>query len=441
MYRLVILAFIVGVYGQDNSFSCQEKIKILKDDSYWYGYGVVKYKKIRKNKSLEQAKEIALGDLASKINTKIESFASISSSQIIKNDKSEFIQSSSSKTFTSTSAEINDYTIEFSGSCSKKQYLVVVKLNKQDFFDQQEVLMKKYLSESYRAISSDSLFKNKLSYIDQTYISLRDIGRLVGVDSGLLEDYYSQVSLLAEEYERLIRDITIDFNLSSPLMYHTDKPVQLILNIYDKKTKQSISPVSVEIKSQNNNEEKILKTNSEGVIKINLLSNIKEITPINFNATVDIASELKDHTLFKKYKSSNPNYDYVLNTIPLTVKQEINTDNKYLQKKLKPITLSLHKLIQNNMKVSFDSNTPAYTLELKCDSVSQYIASNGQYVIKFLPTLYLINQATNVVEFQFNFPEQKGLSWIEYDKSFKYINKSMNQYIEEVSDGIIQVFM
>jgi hypothetical protein len=55
--------------------------------------------------------------------------------------------------------------------------------------------------------------------------------------------------------------------------------------------------------------------------------------------------------------------------------------------------------------------------------------------------VYLINQTTNVVEFQFDFPEQKGLSWIEYDKSFKHINKSMNQYIEEISDGIIQVFM
>ena len=140
MYRLLIFVFITGIYAQDNSFSCQEGIDIFKDNSSWYGYGVVKYKKIRKNKSLEEAKEIALGDLASKINTKVESFASINSSEIIKNSRANFIQSSSSETFTSTSAEISDYTIEFSGSCSNKQYLVVVKLNKQDFFYQQILL-------------------------------------------------------------------------------------------------------------------------------------------------------------------------------------------------------------------------------------------------------------------------------------------------------------
>ena len=114
MYKLLILVFIAGVYAQDNSLSCEQRINLLKDDSYWYGYGIVKYKKINKNKSLEAAKEVALGDLASKINTKIESFVSINSSEKIKNNRTKFVQSSSNKVFTSTSAEISDYEIDFS---------------------------------------------------------------------------------------------------------------------------------------------------------------------------------------------------------------------------------------------------------------------------------------------------------------------------------------
>ena len=118
--------------------------------------------------------------------------------------------------------------------------------------------------------------------------------------------------------------------------------------------------------------------------------NMKIATPVRFNAVVDIVSKLKDHALFQKYPSSNPDYNYTLETVPLVIKQKVDIDNKFLEQKLQPTIINLQRMIQNNVNATFNEDGAIYTLELRCDDVVQYIADNDQYVIKLHPKIYLI---------------------------------------------------
>jgi hypothetical protein len=98
-------------------------------------------------------------------------------------------------------------------------------------------------------------------------------------------------------------------------------------------------------------------------------------------------------------------------------------------------------MIQDKVQVDFADNNPVYILELRYYDISQYVASNGQYIIKFSASASLINKKNNVISFQFDFPNQKGLSWIGYDRAFNIINDSMNKHIQEVSNGIIKAII
>jgi hypothetical protein len=439
MYRLLIFVFITGIYAQDNSFSCEQRINLLKDDSYWYGYGIVKYKKMKKNKSLEAAKEVALGDLASKINTKIESFVSINSSEIIKNNRTKFVQSSSNKIFTSTSAEIGDYEIDFSGPCSKKEYLVTVKLSQDSFFLKQESVLKQYLSESNQATSNDNLFQNKLLYIDQTYQSLIDIGRLVGISSGLLDRYYKAISRLRGEYNRMISDIDIKINIKDSFVYHANQSSKLKIEIKDKLTHKILSDLPVKITYLSS--ELNTKTDSEGMVEILLPSDLKKYAPFDISATVLLDKNLKNHSLFNLSEFENPNKSKTLEIQRLRINQIVDIQDDFLSKALSKSFSGINNKIQQDLKVSFSSNNPFFTIKIQAEEVVVRKNNSEIFIVQFVPVITLINNTSNQVVYIKTLSKLKGLSFQSYDKAYKEAVVGLNRELKGVADGIIKAIL
>jgi hypothetical protein len=468
MLRFFLLLCMTGslLFSQNQSDEeCMEKISvrfITDTKTYWYGIGDSSYKRRDKSDSFSKASSIALQDIALSMSNDFVNSIEDDSFERISDNGIELIETFKVSNRSKTAVFFKDSEIIHKERCSKRAY-VVRRLNKISFIQKQPKILKDYLSSSESLLSSDLSTLNRLINIDNNHNQLSIAKNFLILDPKNNLDLSKQSSdmilRLEKEYERLIKDINIDFTLSSPLMSSTMNPLQLIIKVYDKKTKIGIPNMPIKfslgtsnyifdelsfitdeevdfIKNENN-----LVSNANGIVRINIDPRIKDFTPLTYNATVDIVPMLKNHNLFKKYPSSNPDYNYTLETVPLVIKQNVILDNEFLQGKLKSTNIKLQRMIQDKVQVDFADNNPVYILELRYYDISQYVASNGQYIIKFSASASLINKKNNVISFQFDFPNQKGLSWIGYDRAFNIINDSMNKHIQEVSNGIIKAII
>ena len=124
MRNLTILFLCTGLVAQ--SSNCTEILSQYTDHaSYWYGIGSSEIKRFRSNQAVDSASKQAIGNLSSKLNTRIDFSSLITTNETIKANRSKFLQKSSSTVRTFTSQNISDYTIEYSSPCSKNQYLVL----------------------------------------------------------------------------------------------------------------------------------------------------------------------------------------------------------------------------------------------------------------------------------------------------------------------------
>ena len=109
MRFLTILVLCTGLVAQ--SSDCTDILNQYTDDtSYWYGIGTSKIKRFRSDQAVDSASKQALENLSSKLNTRIESTALITTNETIKANRSKFLQKSSSTIRTFTSQNISDYT-------------------------------------------------------------------------------------------------------------------------------------------------------------------------------------------------------------------------------------------------------------------------------------------------------------------------------------------
>ena len=151
--------------------------------------GTSKIKRFRSNQAVDSASKQALENLSSKLNTRIESTALITTNETIKANRSKFLQKSSSTVRTFTSQNISDYTIEYSSPCSKKQHMVVVALSKQSFFNNQEQKVRGLLIQVAKMLEGVDSFQNRLNKLDQFYVELMNVGRIEGIDNRLSTQY------------------------------------------------------------------------------------------------------------------------------------------------------------------------------------------------------------------------------------------------------------
>ena len=80
MRFLAILVLCTGLVAQ--SSDCTEILNQYTDDtSYWYGIGTSKIKRFRNNQAVDSASKQALENLSSKLNTRIESTALITTNE------------------------------------------------------------------------------------------------------------------------------------------------------------------------------------------------------------------------------------------------------------------------------------------------------------------------------------------------------------------------
>ena len=467
MLRFFLLLCATGslLLGQNQSDQeCMKNISarfIADANTYWYGVGDAPYKRRDRSSSFSEASSIAMQDIASSMTLYLESSMEGDSYERISGDGIDLSETFKVSVRSNTAIFFKDSEIIHKEQCSKRAY-VVRRLNKKSFIQKQPKILKEYLSSSESLLDSNLSTFNRLINIDINHNQLSVAKNLLILDPNNNSDLSNQGSdmilRLEKEYERLIKDISIDFTLSSPLMSHTNKPIQLIMKVYDVKTGIGIPNIPIEL-SCNPSIAKILMkeegevcgvikgkestfiSNANGIARIDIDLKIKGAPPLLLNATVDIVPVLKNHNLFKKYPSSNPDYNYTLETVPLIIQQKVDLDNKFLQAKLKSTNIKLQRMIQDKVQVDFGDSNPVYILELRYYDIAQYVASNGQYVIKFSAAAYLINKKNNTISFQFDFPKQKGLSWIGYDRAFNTINESMNKHIQEVSNGVIEAII
>ena len=93
MRFLAILVLCTGLVAQ--SSDCTDILNQYTDDtSYWYGIGTSKIKRFRSNQAVDSASKQALENLSSKLNTRIESTALITTNETIKANRSKFLQKS-----------------------------------------------------------------------------------------------------------------------------------------------------------------------------------------------------------------------------------------------------------------------------------------------------------------------------------------------------------
>ena len=139
----ILLFSVVGLFGQQSQ-DCADIVRRITDNSTsWYGVGTSEIKRLRPNKSVNSATKQALESLSSKININIESSTSIVTNEIIGAKRAEFLEKSSRRIRTSSSQKISDYEIVYSSPCAKKEYLVVIGLNQNIFFRNQEQKIQK----------------------------------------------------------------------------------------------------------------------------------------------------------------------------------------------------------------------------------------------------------------------------------------------------------
>ena len=147
---------------------CNRAINRVGDDPYvWYGVGTSEIKKLRNNKAVDTATKQALQRLVSKLNTRIESTSSILTNEMVikGSNRGKFEQKASSTTSIFTSQEISDYKVIFSNPCSKKEYMVIVTLNKDIFFKNQEQKIQNQLIRSASVLNDLTNYNNKLFQI------------------------------------------------------------------------------------------------------------------------------------------------------------------------------------------------------------------------------------------------------------------------------------
>tara|TARA_B100000575_G_C23135226_1_gene659305 strand:- start:1831 stop:3162 length:1332 start_codon:yes stop_codon:yes gene_type:complete len=443
MRFLAILVLCTGLVAQ--SSDCTEILNRYTDDSsYWYGVGTSKIKRFRSNQAVDSASKQALENLSSKLNTRIESTALITTNETIKANRSKFLQKSSSTVRTFTSQNISDYTIEYSSLCSNKQHMVVVALSKQSFFNNQEQKVRGLLIQVAKMFEGVDSFQNRLNQLDQFYIELINIGRIEGIDARLSTQYAQALGKIISEYDQLLSDISVSIELSEPIMNHINNNPTVVLKVVQSTANKPIAGLKVQGSIFNNE-----MTNQEGsIIKQWLDVNVKDY-PVTIDVEVPIEYMVGNHQLFDSALFSNPTTAITVEKQPLLLGLSYQISDSYLLQEARSLTNFALQAIFQKMSVETSTSKQApYILEVRYNQMKRSLNTISTseepidvFKIEFNPVIVLKNTSTNNSIFVKELGLVKATSYRSYENAYSKAAKGLPVLFEQAGKEIVDVLL
>ena len=443
MRFLAILVLCTGLVAQ--SSDCTDILNQYTDDtSYWYGIGTSKIKRFRSNQAVDSASKQALENLSSKLNTRIESTALITTNETIKANRSKFLQKSSSTVLTFTSQNISDYTIEYSSPCSKKQHMVVVALSKQSFFNNQEQKVRGLLIQVAKMLEGVDSFQNRLNKLDQFYVELINVGRIEGIDNRLSTQYAQALGKIVSEYDQLLSDISVSIELSEPIMYHIDNNPSIILKAVQSTTNKPIAGLKVQGNIFDNE-----ITNQEGSITKQWQEVSVKDFPVTINVEAPIEYVVGDHQLFDSSLFSNPTTAITIEIQPLQLGLSYQIGDSYLMQEASSLTnFTLQAIFQKMSVETSTSKQVPYVLEVRYNQMkrsSNTITTSEEpidvFKIEFNPIIVLKNTATNNSIFIKELGLVKATSYRSYENAYSKAAKGLPVLFEQAGKEIVDVLL
>ena len=443
MRFLAILVLCTGLVAQ--SSDCTDILNQYTDDtSYWYGIGTSKIKRFRSNQAVDSASKQALENLSSKLNTRIESSALITTNETIKSNRSKFLQKSSSTVRTFTSQNISDYTIEYSNLCSKKQHMVVVALSKQSFFNNQEQKVRGLLIQVAKMFEGVDSFQNRLNKLDQFYNELMNIGRIEGIDTKLSTQYAQALGKIISEYDQLLSDISVSIELSEPIMYHIDNNPSVVLKAVQLTTNKPITGLKVRGNIFDNE-----TTNQEGRITKQWQDvSVKEF-PVTIDVEVPIEHIVGEHQLFNSELFSDPTTAIVIEKQPLQLGLSYQISDSYLLKEASNLTNFTLQAIFQKMSVETSTSKQApYVMEVRYNQMKRSantITTSEEpidvFKIEFNPVIVLKNTAMNSNIFVKELGLVKATSYRSYKNAYNKAAKELPELFQQAGEEIVDVLL
>lgn len=443
MRFLTILVLCTGLVAQ--SSDCTDILNQYTDDtSYWYGIGTFKIKRFRSDQAVDSASKQALENLSSKLNTRIESTALITTNETIKANRSKFLQKSSSTIQTFTSQNISDYTVEYSSPCSKKQHMVVVALSKQSFFNNQEQKIRGLLIQVAKMLEGVDSFQNRLNKLNQFYIKLMNVGRIEGIDKRLSTQYAQALGKIVSEYDQLLSDISVSIELSEPIMYHINNNPSIVLKAVQSTTNKPIAGLKVQGSIFNNE-----MTNQEGSITKQWQNVSVKDFPVTIDVEVPIEYVVGDHQLFDSSLFNNPTTAITIEKQPLQLGLSYQIGDSYLMQEASSLTnFTLQAIFQKmSVETSISKQVP-YVLVVRYNQIkrlSNTITTTEEpidvFKIEFNPVIVLKNTATNNSIFIKELGLVKATSYRSYENAYIKAAKGLPELFEQAGKEIVDVLL
>ena len=427
------------------SADCTEILNQYTDDtSYWYGIGTSKIKRFRNDQAVDSASKQALENLSSKLNTRIESTALITTNETIKANRSKFFQKSSSTVRTFTSQNISDYTIEYSSPCSKKQHMVVVALSKQSFFNNQDQKVRGLLIQAAKMLEGVDSFQNRLNKLNQFYVELMNVGRIEGIDERLSTQYAQALGKIVSEYDQLLSDISVSIELSEPIMYHINNNPSIVLKAVQSTTNKPIAGLKVQGSIFNNE-----MTNQEGSITKQWQNVSVKDFPVTIDVEVPIEYVVGDHQLFDSSLFNNPTTTITIEKQPLQLGLSYQISDSYLLQEASNLTNFALKAIFQKMNVETSKSKKApYVFEVRYNQMkrsSNTITTSEKpidvFKIEFNPVIVLKKTNTNNTIFVKELGLVKATSYRSYENAYKKAAESLPVLFEQVGKEIVDVLL
>lgn len=442
MRIFAILVLCTGLVAQ--SSDCSDILNQYTDENtYWYGIGTSKIKRFRSNQAVESASKQALDNLSSKLNTLVESTALITTNESIGVKRAQFIQQASSTIRTTTSQNISDYSTVYSSPCSKNQFMTVVALKKQTYFENQEQKVRGILIQTAKMLEGVDSFQNRLDKLNEFYVKLINVGRIEGIDTKLSNQYSQALGKIVTEYDLLMSDVLVELTLSEPLMAHINNHPNIILMVRQKSSSQPIAGIRIDSEYFGQQ-----TTNQEGIVSIPWKDNLKNKLPFTVQAQVLINELVSNHNLYDSTIFSNPISSLTVQETPLQLSINYQIEDPFLLERANDLSDVMFQSIFSKLSAELVENVSPFEIEIqyrKLNRSSNLITSAENpieiYKVEFNPVIILKKTSNNTNLLVKDLGTVKATSYRSFENAYQQAIKTLPIIFQQTGEEIVEAIL